>query len=93
MKKDISKIQIIAKSKGRRERMIGTDVLIIDEISMFESNQFRRLDRACRAARDSRLPFGRIQVVVTGDFYQLPLVKPFQTCYLCGADLKVRKVC
>jgi DNA replication protein DnaC len=37
----------MAKSKGRRERMIGTDVLIIDEISMFESNQFRRLDRAC----------------------------------------------
>jgi ATP-dependent DNA helicase PIF1 len=83
----------MAMSKERRLRMQGTDVLIIDEISMLESNQFRRLDRACRAARRCDAAFGGIQVVVTGDFYQLPPVKAFQTCFDCGVELKSRVVC
>lgn len=92
-KKSIVEIEAMAMSKERRQRIKDTDVLIIDEISMLESNQFRRLDRACRAARQSDRPFGGIQVVVTGDFYQLPPVKPFHTCFDCGVELKTRALC
>jgi ATP-dependent DNA helicase PIF1 len=92
-KKSIEEIEKMAMSKERRERMMRADVLIIDEISMLESNQFRRLDRACQAARREHVAFGGIQVVVTGDFYQLPPVKAFQTCYPCGFELKTRAFC
>lgn len=94
MKKPIKDIETMAMSKERRLRIQSTDVLIIDEISMLESNQFRRLDRACRAAhRREKEVFGGIQIVVTGDFYQLPPVKPFQTCFGCGVELKTRAFC
>lgn len=93
MKKSITDIETMAMSKERRFRIRSTDVLIIDEISMLESNQFRRLDRACRAAHRRDEVFGGIQIVVTGDFYQLPPVKPFQTCFVCGVELKTRAFC
>lgn len=83
----------MAMSKERRQRIKDTDVLIIDEISMLESDQFRRLDRASRAARQCDRPFGGMQLVVAGDFYQLPPVKPFHTCFDCGVELKTRALC
>jgi ATP-dependent DNA helicase PIF1 len=93
-KKSIKEIRALAMSKERRQRIVDTDVLIIDEISMVESNQFRRLDQVCREARQRHdRPFGGMQVVVTGDFYQLPPVKPFQTCFDCGVELMTRALC
>jgi len=93
MKRAIADIQTMALSRERRLRIKATDVLFIDEISMLESNQFRRLDRACRAARGCDAAFGGIQLIVTGDFYQLPPVKAFQTCFECGVELTRRAVC
>lgn len=37
-----------------------------------------------RSPHDPNLPFGGIQVIVTGDFCQLPPVQPFKTCFPCG---------
>lgn len=47
-------------------------VLVIDEISMMSAKLFELLDLIAKAIRRSIKPFGGIQLVVTGDFFQLP---------------------
>ncbi len=62
-------------SKGRREIIEKTDVLIIDEISMLHDYRLDMVDEACRLVRKQPdVPFGGIQVVMSGDFFQLPPV-------------------
>ena len=46
--------------------------LILDEVSMLSKRLFEMLDAIGKAVRGKDLPFGGIQVVFTGDFYQLP---------------------
>ena len=52
----------------------STDVLIIDEISTISDEIFDLLSLICSKVRNSDLPFGGMQVIVVGDFYQLPAV-------------------
>ena len=60
-------------SKGRREIIEKTDVLIIDEISMLHDFRFDMVDEACRLVRKlPDTPFGGIQVIMSGDLFQLP---------------------
>ncbi len=56
------------------KRIRATQVLIIDEISMFEGLTLNLVDAVCRTVKDSQLPFGGMQVVFVGDFFQLPPV-------------------
>ncbi len=57
------------------KRWRDTEVLIIDEISMISSNTFDLLSFIGKRIRDDfSKPFGGLQVVVCGDFYQLPPV-------------------
>jgi len=59
------------KKKNWRE----TDILIIDEVSMLSLKLFEMLDRIGRKVRKYEYkPFGGIQVIFSGDFYQLPPV-------------------
>lgn len=68
-----------------RDRIDYTQTLIIDEISMVSSDTFDRMDRLARAAREKpNKPFGGMQVIVLGDFCQLPPVKPHEHCFKCG---------
>jgi ATP-dependent exoDNAse (exonuclease V) alpha subunit len=55
-------------------RYLGAKVLIIDEISMLSSSKFDLLDTVCRKIRGINMPFGGIQIVLCGDFFQLPPV-------------------
>ena len=48
--------------------------LIIDEISMIDGNYFKKLEAVARAIKGSDKPFGGIQLILTGDFLQLPPV-------------------
>lgn len=48
--------------------------LIIDEISMIDADYFDKLEAVARAVRKSKQPFGGIQLVLCGDFLQLPPV-------------------
>jgi ATP-dependent exoDNAse (exonuclease V) alpha subunit len=59
-------------AKGRREIIEKTDVLIIDEISMLHDFRLDMVDEACRLVRRKDVPFGGIQVIMSGDFFQLP---------------------
>lgn len=59
-------------SKGRREIIEKTDVLIIDEISMLHDYRLDMVDEACRLIRRKDQPFGGIQIILAGDFFQLP---------------------
>lgn len=59
-------------AKGRREIIVKTDVLVIDEISMLHDFRLDMVDQACRAVRKKDEPFGGIQIIMSGDFFQLP---------------------
>ncbi|MBC7942989.1 AAA family ATPase [Candidatus Saccharibacteria bacterium] len=59
-------------AKGRREIIEKTDVLIIDEISMLHDFRLDMVDEVCRIVREKDEPFGGIQVIMSGDFFQLP---------------------
>ena len=50
-------------------------VLFIDEISMVSPELFTYLDQQAQLSRDSKQPFGGVQLVLCGDFYQLAPVK------------------
>ena len=49
-------------------------ILIIDEISMIRADKFIEMDRKLRFLRKNDKPFGGIQVILFGDFYQAPPV-------------------
>ncbi|KAF7563111.1 hypothetical protein G7046_g999 [Stylonectria norvegica] len=82
--------------KTVRRRLEDTDVLVIDEISMVDNHHLQRINLAMKRAIRPRNPqdkakpppFGGVQLIVTGDFCQLPPVKPFQYCIQCGLEMK-----
>lgn len=60
-----------------RERWRETDVLIIDEVSMLDPEMFGKYDEIAQHLRSCRGGlFGGIQIIASGDFLQLPPVKP-----------------
>lgn len=58
----------------RKEALADVDVLVIDEISMLPAYLFEGLDKALQVAKRVWKPFGGIQVILMGDFMQLPPV-------------------
>tara|TARA_B100000886_G_C20417418_1_gene489872 strand:- start:737 stop:2161 length:1425 start_codon:yes stop_codon:yes gene_type:complete len=59
----------------KRRNWRKVDVLIIDEVSMMSQKILELLDLIAKKVRKSVLPFGGIQIVFSGDFFQLPPVK------------------
>ena len=53
-------------------RVRGAKILIIDEISMLSADTLSMVDAVCRSIRGGERPFGGLQVVLVGDFFQLP---------------------
>jgi ATP-dependent DNA helicase PIF1 len=62
----------IMKNKYICSRWRDVDVLVIDEVSMLSHHLFDILNEIGKYTRKSVLPFGGIQLVFSGDFYQLP---------------------
>lgn len=64
-------IAIAGRSKIRK-RILTARILIIDEVSMLASSTLSMVDAVCRSVRVINEPFGGLQVVLVGDFFQLP---------------------
>ena len=68
-------IEDIQRNKKLIKNWREIQILIIDEVSMMSKRIFELLDEIGRTIRHCHhKPFGGIQVVFTGDFYQLPPV-------------------
>lgn len=66
--------------KYMREHLDKVKVLIIDEISMLHAKQLELVNQVLKYFKGNQLPFGGVQVVLAGDFFQLPPVgKPSET--------------
>ncbi|MCM2339063.1 MAG: PIF1 family DEAD/DEAH box helicase [Burkholderiales bacterium] len=65
----------IATSEYICRRVRKTKVLIIDEISMLRAETLSMVDLVCREIKQNSEPFGGIQVVLVGDFFQLPPIE------------------
>jgi len=74
-------IKRINRNKAIRERWLKTKTLIIDEISMISSDFFEKLDLLAQKIRKNKIPFGGIQIILSGDFLQLPPVKSTNFCF------------
>jgi ATP-dependent DNA helicase PIF1 len=68
-------VQKVLTNKYKRKNWTDLDILIIDEVSMMSQKLFDILNTLGKKSRGNLLkPFGGLQVVFSGDFYQLPPV-------------------
>lgn len=62
----------IANNKYVTKRVQPAKVLIIDEVSMLSPETLAMVDAVCRMVKQNSAPFGGLQVIFVGDFFQLP---------------------
>jgi ATP-dependent DNA helicase PIF1 len=76
IKKSLDEYELdrIASNERIVKRVSRTKVLIIDEVSMLGPNTLAMIDMVCREIRQSSQAFGGLQVILVGDFFQLPPV-------------------
>ena len=96
IKEDLTKgdIKKMMKKSYLRKHYDNTQILVIDEISMLTANQFDAIDRAARQFKKSFKSFGGMQVVCSGDFFQLPPISKdakfaVESQALKGMDMKI----
>lgn len=79
-------VQRVEKNYFKTKAWRTTRTLIIDEVSMMSRHLFDVLNAVGKCVRRSMRPFGGIQLIFSGDFYQLPPVgdptRP-ETCQFC----------
>ena len=64
----------IRRNTKSRRNWLCTDLLIIDEVSMLTADLLDKLNELAKKIRSNKQPFGGMQVMLVGDFYQLPPV-------------------
>ncbi len=69
-----SDLQNMKAKKYLKDKLENAKVLIIDEISMLHKKQVELVNTVLKFFKDSTLPFGGVQVIFSGDFFQLPPV-------------------
>lgn len=71
---DARDLEQLEEKKYLWKRFEKARVLIIDEVSMLHKNQLDMLEKVCRTFKRNDKPFGGLQVILSGDFFQLPPV-------------------
>jgi ATP-dependent DNA helicase PIF1 len=64
----------LASNARLAKRYNATDVLIIDEVSMLHGARLDMINAVCKLLRQNQEPFGGMQLILTGDLFQLPPV-------------------
>jgi ATP-dependent DNA helicase PIF1 len=67
-------VKKIKKNKFSKELWKTTEILIVDEVSMLSYKLFNILNQIGKILRNNGRPFGGIQIIFSGDFFQLPPV-------------------
>ncbi|MEA3433080.1 MAG: AAA family ATPase [Campylobacterota bacterium] len=67
-------VDFLLDKKYLKTRFSKLKLLIIDEVSMISPEIFSSMDLILRAFKGTDAPFGGVQVVISGDFFQLPPV-------------------
>jgi ATP-dependent exoDNAse (exonuclease V) alpha subunit len=71
---DDKELKRLLKKRNLQKRLRKSRVLIIDEVSMLSAKHLDIASEIVRMSRQSWEPFGGMQVVLCGDFFQLPPV-------------------
>ena len=64
-------LENMSQNEKLNKRILSTKVLIIDEISMLHASRLDMMDKIMKFIRKSSEPFGGVQVIFCGDFFQL----------------------
>jgi hypothetical protein len=86
-KLDTRDLKHIASNQYITKRIRRTKVLIIEEVSMLTYDTLSMVDSVCRHVKQNQEPFGGMQVVFCGDFFQLPPVVKRETVSTTQTEL------
>ncbi len=64
-----------------KDRLISAEILIIDEVSMLDIQTLDALNDLLKEVRSVEVPFGGLQLILSGDFFQLPPVSKVSPAY------------
>lgn len=67
-------VDFLLDKKYLKTRFSKLKILIIDEVSMVSPELFTSMDLILRGFKGTDAPFGGVQVIISGDFFQLPPV-------------------
>jgi len=81
-----SQIKKLLTKKYLVKRLREVEVLIIDEISMLDAKRFDLVDKILRKIKDPFLPFGGVQLITCGDFFQLPPINNWDNSFSYNAS-------
>lgn len=73
-----NELDAIASNNRIAKRIKAVKVLIIDEISMLPPNALNMVEAVCRRVKRNAEPFGSLQIILVGDFFQLPPIMKAQ---------------
>jgi ATP-dependent DNA helicase PIF1 len=82
-------IKNIYNNKNALKRWFKCEILIIDEVSMLGKKFFENMEKIARKIKGNNKFFGGIQLILTGDFFQL---KPINDEYLFKSEVFINNI-